>query len=560
MKLGSARIISCIFLTILSSINMSSFAGEISWYASGNGGAVAAGPKESARAGIYILSRGGNAVDAAVATIFSLAVCDYGSFCIGGEVPFMLYNVNDRKVIVFNGMGAAPSDQKAIDWYYANGIPGSGIRSSTVPSAVSTLLAALELKGTMSFEDVIGPTLELLDKGVEKWHPNLAKTLRRLISTEKTTTGTRELKIRAARDRFYKGDIADELNSYYISSGAFLRKTDLEAHKTRIEEPVTVKYRGYDVYKCGTWTQGPVLLQSLRLLEYFDLKAMGFLSADYVHVTTEAMKLAFADRDAFYGDPDFVNVPIKQLLSDQYSKLRYPLIGLKSASMEIRPGDPYNMKPVGGTGQFWPGEKGTTTCVVADKWGNVVAATPSANQEYGVCESLGIAHNTRLSSLNVQNGHPNSLAAGKRPRITLTPTIVLRNGKPVLAISVAGGDMQDQVALQLILDYIEFGFMPKDAITLPRFRTYHTQDSFNPSANSKERYFKTGGLDIDSTREEVMDELKKRGHILTLSAELIGDPVMIFIDQSTGLAYAAGEPRYARGKFCGALDLPDKGK
>jgi gamma-glutamyltranspeptidase/glutathione hydrolase len=266
------------------------------------------------------------------------------------------------------------------------------------------------------------------------------------------------------------------------------------------------------------------------------------------------MKLAFADRDKYYADPDFVNVPLKQLLSDKYTELRYPLINLESASYEIRPGDPYNMKAYDGTGQFWPGETGTTTCLVTDKWGNVVAATPSANQEYGICESLGIAHNTRLSSLNIQKGHPNSLAPGKRPRITLTPTIVLKDGKPVLAISVAGGDMQDQVALQLMLDYIEFGIKPKDAITLPRFRTYHTQDSFNPSADPQGRYFKIGGLDIDSTRQQVLDDLKNRGHIVTLSTELIGDPIMIYLDQATGISYGAGEPRYAKGKFCKALN------
>ncbi len=183
---------------------------------------------------------------------------------------------------------------------------------------------------------------------------------------------------------------------------------------------------------------------------------MGFFSPDYIHVTAEAMKLAYADRDKYYGDPSFVNVPLESLLSDQYAKIRYPLIDMKNASVEIRPGDPLNMKPLGGPGEYRPGEKGTTTCVVIDKWGNVVAATPSANPEYGICESLGMAHNTRLSSLNTEKGHPNSMAPGKRPRITLTPTIVLKDDMPYLAMSVAGGDMQDQVSLQLLLDVAEF--------------------------------------------------------------------------------------------------------
>ncbi len=550
------RVTTCVWVVILilPAYFTTCYATEITWYASGNGGVVAAGPRASTQAGIDVLSKGGNAVDGAVATIFNLAVSQYGSFCIGGEVPFMFYSNSTGKVMVFNGMGGAPGDQKAIEWYYANGIPGSGIRSATVPSAVSTLLTALELKGTMSFEQVITPTLALLDGGDEKWYSNLAETLRKLIYTEKNTAGTREQKIRAARDRFYKGDIADELNNYYVSSGAFLRKSDLDAHATTIEEPVTVKYRGYDVYKCNTWTQGPVLLQTLRLLENFDLKSMGYFSPDYIHVAVEAMKLAYADRDKYYGDPEFVKVPLIQLLSDQYTKLRFPLIDMKSASQEIRPGDPYNMVACSGPGQFWPGEHGTTTCLVADKWGNVVAATPSANTEYGICESLGIAHNTRLSSLNTQKGHPNSLQPGKRPRITLTPTIVLKNGKPVLAISVAGGDMQDQVTLQLFLDYVEFGKMPKDAITTPRFRTYHTENSFNPLPDATKRIYKIGALDIDSTSQSISDNLKNRGHIVTLPTELIGDPVMIYLDQNTGISYAAGEPKSTTGKFCAALN------
>ncbi len=523
---------------------------------SGRGGVVAAGPPVSARAGIDILSRGGNAVDSAVAIIFNLAASDYGRFSIGGEVPVIVYRADKGKVLVFNGMGGAPKDQKAIEWYYANGIPGSGIRAATVPSAVSTCLTALELDGTMSFEKVIGSTLELLDRGKPNWHANLAETLRKLISTEKTTSGTREQKIRAARDRFYKGDIADELNEYYLSSGAFLRKADLEAHTTTIEKPVTIRYHGYDVFKCNSWTQGPVLLQSLKLLENFDLKSIGFFSPDYIHTVVEAMKLAYADRDKYYGDPDFVNVPLKKLLSDQYTKLRFPLIDKKNASQEIRPGDPFKMIPDNGPGQYWPGEHGTTTCLVADKWGNVVAATPSSNPDYGICERLGIAHNTRLSSLNTQEGHPNSLQPGKRPRITLTPTIVLKNGEPVMAISVAGGDMQDQVSLQLFLDHVEFGMMPKDAIASPRFRTFHTENSFNPSSFANKRLFAKGALETDSGGGELTDELKDLGHNVSIASELIGEPIMIYLDRTTGISYAAGESKSVTGKFCAAIDPP----
>ena len=526
---------------------------SLTWHASGNGGIVAAGRPASAQAGIEILSQGGNAVDGAVAVIFCLAVSDYGSFCIGGEVPFMFFDSNTGKVSVFNGMGGAPGDQDAIDWCYIHGIPDQGIKASTVPSAVSTCLTALELHGTMTFEQVISPALELLDTGKEKWYANLAVTIRKLISTERNTAGTREEKIRKARDRFYKGDIADELNNYYIRSGGFLRKADLEAHMTLVEEPVSIDYRDYTVYKCNTWTQGPVLLQSLRLLENFDLKSMGHLTADYVHVTVEAMKLAYADRDKYYGDPAFVDVPLRQLLSDNYTDIRWPLIDMNQASLTIRPGNPYNLTAIDGPGLYWGGGHGTTNCVVADKWGNVVAATPSSNTEYGVCESLGIAHNTRLSSLNTQEGHPNALQAGKRPRITLTPTIVLRNGKPVIAISVAGGDWQDQVALQLFLDFVEFGMMPKEAISAPRFQTYHVEDSFNPSSDPASRMLNMGVLGIYQTNQSNIEVLRNRGHKVDIVSE-IARPVMVYLDQESGIAFAAGEPIY---KHCAAITISD---
>ena len=470
-------------------------------------------------------------------------------------MPFMFYNSKTREVIVFNGMGGAPEDPKAIEWYYTNGIPSTGIKAATVPSAVSTLLAALEQKGTMSFETIIGPTLSLLDAGGKTWYGNLATTLRKLVQTEKSTKGTREQKIRAARDRFYKGDIADELNRYYISSGGFLRKADLEAHVTKVEKPVTIQYREFTVNKCNTWTQGPVLLQSLRLLENFDLKSMGLFSPDYIHVTVEAMKLAYADRDKYYGDPAFVNVPIKQLLSDEYTKIRYPLIDMTHASQLIRPGDPFKMKAYSGPGQYWPGERGTTTCVVADKWGNVVAATPSANPDYGICESLGIAHNTRLSSLNTQEGHPNSLEPGKRPRITLTPTIVLKDGSPFLAMSVAGGDMQDQVSLQLFLDITEFGLMPEEAVTSPRFLTKHIQDSFNPSPDPSRRMGQLSGVEINSTDASLINNLEGRGHKVTSTDATLAWPVMIYLDRSTGISYGAGQPsKNGGGKSCAAID------
>ncbi len=203
-----------------------------------------------------------------------------------------------------------------------------------------------------------------------------------------------------------------------------------------------------------------------------------------------------------------------------------------------------------------PGEKGTTTCVVADKWGNVVAATPSANPDYGICESLGIAHNTRLSSLNTQKGHPNCLEPGKRPRITLTPTIVLKDGNPYLAMSVAGGDMQDQVSLQLFIDVVDFGMMPKDAVTSPRFLTKHIQDSFNPSPDPAKRMGKIAEVEINSADNSLIGKLEERGHKVTGSDAILAWPVMIYLDRSTGISYAAGQPsKTGGGKTCAAINL-----
>jgi gamma-glutamyltranspeptidase/glutathione hydrolase len=261
------------------------------------------------------------------------------------------------------------------------------------------------------------------------------------------------------------------------------------------------------------------------------------------------MKLAYADRDKYYGDPAFVDVPLRQLLSDKYTDIRWPLIDMNQASLTIRPGNPYNLTAIDGPGLYWGGGHGTTNCVVVDKWGNVVAATPSSNTEYGVCESLGIAHNTRLSSLNTQEGHPNALQAGKRPRITLTPTIVLRNGKPVIAISVAGGDWQDQVALQLFLDNVEFGMMPKEAISAPRFQTYHVENSFNPSSDPATRMLNLGVLGIYQTNQSNVEVLRNRGHKVDIVSE-IARPVMVYLDQESGIAFAAGEPKY---KHCAAI-------
>ena len=538
----------CIVLLSCSAIFASVRADEIGWKAFGKGGAVAAGGAGAVAAGITILEQGGNAADAAAATLLALSITDYGSYTIGAEIPLIIYNANKKEVKVLCGLGGAPLDPKTIEWFYENGIPSKGsIKAAPVPGALSLCITTVKLYGTMSFEQVVAPSLELLDAGGKDWYPNLAKTFRRLIETEKKTRGNRRRKLQAARDRFYKGDIADELVAWYVENGGFLRKEDLAAHKTRVEKPVKVNYRGYTVCKCDTWTQGPYLCQTLRLLEGFDLKKMGHLSADYVHVLTEALKLGFADRDKYYGDPLFVDVPLKALLSNKYRKLRCSLIDMSKASDEVRPGDPIAMKAVVAAEPCRPWQGGTTTCVVADRWGNMVSATPSGNRPYAVCEELGIGHGNRLRSLNTTKGHPNRIQPGKRPRITLTPTIVLKDGKPIVAISVAGGDLQDQTTLNCLLNHVEFGMMPAEAVTAVRFSTGHQENSFDPNSIRAETLGTLASLTVDERlNESVRDELAKRGHKIKTTARPIAYPVMIYVDPETGIMHAAGDPKARR--------------
>ncbi|MEC9043108.1 MAG: gamma-glutamyltransferase, partial [Verrucomicrobiota bacterium] len=354
---------------------------SITYHAQGYGGAVAAEDSRAVEAGIAMLKNDGNATDAAVAVMLAASVVDYGMFSIGSEIPFMIYDKKSGRVKTLSGLGSAPLDESSMKIYYEEGIPADGgMRAVPVPGAVHLFFTALIEYGTMSFSEVAAPTLKILDQGGEDWYDELAITIRKLIERESNYKGSRKDKLKASRDRFYRGDIAKELVNYYEKGGSFLKLRDLKEHRTLIEDPVSIKYKDYTILKCGTWTQGPYLSQTLKILEGFDLKSMGHLSGDYIHVLAESLKLGLADRDHYYGDPRFVKVPMNELLSDQYTELRRKLVNMKSASLEVRPGDPINMKALTkNPSKYRPGPGGTTTCVVADKWGNFVAATPSGN-------------------------------------------------------------------------------------------------------------------------------------------------------------------------------------
>jgi gamma-glutamyltranspeptidase / glutathione hydrolase len=520
--------------------------------ATGRQGVVVSGRPAATAAGIKILEQGGNAADAGAATLLALSVTYVGAFCVGGEVPILVYNADQKNVKLLEGQGEAPRDPKAIAWYMQHGIPDGEVKAAAVPGTIDAIVTLLKLYGTKSFEEVVQPTLAILDAGgptwyidtgdgkkIEtgvKWQADLAVTFRKLVESEKSAKGTREQKLQAVSHRFYRGDIADALEAWYIEKGGFLRKADLAAHKTPVVDPLTTTYRGYTVYKAGPLTQGPYLLQTLRLLEGFDLKKMGFNSADYIHTVIEAEKLALADRDEYYGDPNFAKVPMQELLSDPYTKMRRALIDLRRASLDLRPGDPYNMKPTKPPTITGPWHGGTTVMCVTDKFGNVIAATPSGlSSTAGVAGHTGIIHGARLTSLNTFAGTPDVIEPGKRPRITLSPTLLFHDKQPVMAISVAGGDMQDQAAIQVILNYVEFGMSPEEAFKAPRFSTEHFISSFGQDRA------KLGSLSVPSTlSEEVQAELRARGHVVTVGKGGVGGVALIGVDPKTKQATAVG--------------------
>ncbi len=512
------------------------------WNASGQNGAVASGEREATAAGLETLKAGGNAADAAAATLLVQAVTESGSYCLGGEVPIIVYDAQRNVVEVISGMGTAPR-LATREHFAATGIPKSGIETAAVPAAPGAIITLLDRYGTRTFEQSAQPMLRILDRHAKDWHEDLAVNIRRMIAAEKASPDRRR-GLRLAADCFYRGSIARDIDAWSQANGGLIRYTDLASYSTRIEEPASVDYRGYIVCKCGPWTQGPVLLQTLRLLEGTDVKSLGQGSPDYIHQVTEAMKLALADRDIYYADPLFAEVPLEQLLSKSYADLRRPLMDSQRASLIFRPGDPRGNKAELAAVEVPAGKQraanDTTTCLTADRFGNVVAATPSG---WGgvMAGKTGMQLGSRLISLDTKEGSPNCIEPGKRPRITLTPTLVLKDNKPCLAVSVAGGDLQDQVSIQILLNAIEFGLPTDKSVTAPRFSTAHHIGSFNqppPSLGSLTIYEELG--------EKTAANLAARGHKVSAVKGAIGAPVVISIDAVTGQKHVAGDPKAGR--------------
>jgi gamma-glutamyltranspeptidase/glutathione hydrolase len=561
-------------------------------------GVVAAGRTFVADAGAQLLASGGNAIDAGVASIFASAVVEISHFGLGGEAPIIIYSARDRRVVVINGQGPAPKAAAPSMFAGKTTIPGNGPLGATIPAVVDAAALALEKYGTRSLAEVMAPAIALADgfpmyeflrtylqserKTTEAYEwsartyypdgvvtptgqvfrqPNLAATLRAIVAAEqqaKSTGATREAAIQAGRDAFYKGSIAQRITAAVRAAGGVMTDEDLAGYRGRIEEPATVPYRGYTVHKAGFWNQGPALLQTLRILEGFDLAKMGQGSADATHTIVEAIKLAYADRDRYYADPDFARVPGAALLSADYAKVRRGLIDPARASTEERPGDPErgaaristleeekasrNLRV--GEPLSEPGD--TTSIQVADAAGNLFSATPSSGWLLGgafVAGDTGVPMSNRMQAFRLEADSPNVLAGGKRPRTTLTPTVVLKDGKPFLAIGTPGGDSQDQQILLVLLNVIDFGLDVQAAIEAPRVNSLHPQSSFD------DHRAQPGVLEVERTfPAAVIEDLRARGHVLRLRGPygISTGVVAAGFDPVTGRLRGGADPRRER--------------
>ena len=551
----------------------------------------------SAAAGARIFDRGGNAIDAAVAAALVEGVVNPHMHTIGGEAPMLVRLGSNQRVVSINGNTMAPA-RATIAHYRALGldlVPGEGLLAAGVPAAFGAFACALENFGTKSLAEVAGPALALCEEGFPmhpglcgdddsidvpglglgsiranaelyrtRWpstarvympggelprsgdlirNPALANLFRRLLDAEAgARKGGREAGLHAAVERFYRGDIAREIVAHSDAHGGLLALEDLAAFTTRIEEPVSRTYRGATVFKCGPWSQGPVFLQQLALLEGFDLGAMGHNSAAYLHTLIESAKLAFADRETYYADPEFVDVPLNELFSERYAALRRALVDPERASMDLRPGDPRAMRAeLGASAKARSWGAGTTHVDAADREGNLIAITPSGAwlRSSPVADALGFPLGTRLQTFYLDERHPNALAPRKRPRTTLTPSIATTRDGRWIAFGTQGGDQQDQWTLQFFLNVADFGMNLQQAIEAPRYSCLHAPSSFYPHDASP------GLVRVESRIDErVREELAARGHkVETRPPWCDGNVLAVALDGARGQLAAGADPR-----------------
>lgn len=576
-------------------------------------GVVTSGHYLVSSVGLQTLMQGGNAVDAAAAMGICETLLEPQSCGIGGEVPTLIYSAKQRQTFAISGMGWSPQ-AFTTDWCQQNGIdliPGDGYLPACVPAVVDTWATALARFGTMNFAQILQPTINLAENGFPLYdtlrrrldadrakftdlypttgeiylrngsapipgqlmrNPDFAAMLRSLAHAEKQAQGkSRIAGIEAARDAFYKGEVAEKIvrfitdNPVEDASGiphkGLLSYEDFAEWHAQVEQPVSLNYADLDVHKCSTWTQGPLFLQQLAILQSLDLPALGHNSADYLHAWIESAKLAFADREAYYGDPEFDDVPLDTLLSPEYAQSRAAQID-KAASRELRPGDlgdgvpAYTQTTVAddnrgalgiparevrdlGIGHAHIGD--TTHLDAMDAEGNLVAATPSGGWlgTSPVIKGLGFPLGTRAQMFYLNPNRPNALQPRKRPRATLTPTLVTRDGEPHMAFGTPGGDSQEQWTQQFFLNCVHFAMNLQQALDAPTLHSLHFPSSFYPREAFPARVVaevRIGAL--------ALDELRRRGHeIQRVSGWSNGKVMAIRRDPATGVMSAAASAK-----------------
>jgi gamma-glutamyltranspeptidase / glutathione hydrolase len=566
----------------------------------------------AATAGAMMFMKGGNAVDSACAMLAATSTM-WDVLSWGGETQALIYNPRTGKVIGVNGLGVAPTGA-TVEFFRAKGMhypPEFGPLAAVTPGTPGALMLMLAEFGRLSLADVLEPSIQMADgypieaqtanaiesgrlmpggplnkDEIKKWkytpgvmlphlgnpereapypgevfrQPDLAATLRKLVEAEQQALKqgrSRTDAIMAAYDRFYRGDIAQELVRGVQEEGGLITLEDLARWKPAFEEPVSTSYKGIDVYKLTVWTQGPAMLQALNILEGFDLQGMGYNSTRYIHTLYQAMNLAFADRDFYYGDPTFPpEEPVRGLLSKEYARARAQQIDHERNDPNAKPGDPYPFQ--GGTNPFgdylekWetrPSEgrqqppsahdryrdafyAGTTTIEAADEEGWVVSVTPSGGWIPAVIAGrtgIGLSQRAQSFALDPAENPFNVIEPGKQPRVTLTPTLALKDGKPFLAFAVQGGDSQDQNLLQFFLNVVEFGMTVQEATEAANINSFQMRASFGEHESQPGRL-----LLHEATPPWVRNELRQKGYRLEFEPRTSGPINAIFFDRRHG--------------------------
>ena len=552
---------------------------------------VAAGHYMAAQAGLQILEAGGNAVDAGVATGIATEVLESELTGFAGVAPIILYMAETRKIITISGLGTWPKavSRQAFEERYGNDIP-KGVHRTVVPAAPDAWITALELFGTMSFGEIAAAAIrfaregfpmypmmaELMAQAADSYalwpssmavflpggrppktgevfiQADLASTLQYIADEEAVHAGKgREAGLKAARDAFYRGDIAATIVSFQRQHEGLLTTEDMAGFRVGIEPPVHTTFAGIDVFGCGPWCQGPMLLEELNLVEGMNLPGLGHNSAAYIHALAEAIKLAAADRHAYFGDPRFVDVPIEELLSKDYAKQRRKMFRSDRAWPEMPPagdagggawpGTKVTALSIGDTG-FREGAYDTSYLCVVDKDGNAFSATPSDGSRFApVVPGTGLVPSVRGKQSWMNGDHPSCIAPGKRPRLTPNPALAINPGKMVMPFGTPGSDVQTQAMLQVFLNMAVWGFAPQEAVEAPRFATYCF-----PSSDMPHDYV-PGVLKIESrVSGTVGDELTALGHKVEWWPDRFwsaGSVCAIRKDLETGLLCAGADNR-----------------